>query len=98
MLAALLVLSWASAHCQVPCGIYDDHTRVQQMLEDAATVEKATTMMAELAGNSGAESQNQTVRRMMNKEFHAQKAIKIISDYFLTQRVKPSQKDYATQL
>lgn len=98
LLAALLVQSWAWAHCQVPCGIYDDHARVQQMLEDAATVEKATTMMAELAGKSDAQSQNQMVRWVMNKESHAQKVIETISDYFLTQRVKPSQKDYATRL
>ncbi|TKB49666.1 superoxide dismutase, Ni [Ferrimonas aestuarii] len=98
LLAALLVPSWAWAHCQVPCGIYDDHARVQQMLEDAATVEKATTMMAELAGKSDAQSQNQMVRWVMNKESHAQKVIETISDYFLTQRVKPSQKDYATRL
>lgn len=98
LLAALLVPSWAWAHCQVPCGIYDDHARVQQMLEDAATVEKATIMMAELAGKSDAQSQNQMVRWVMNKESHAQKVIETISDYFLTQRVKPSQKDYATRL
>ena len=27
-----------NAHCQIPCGIYDDHARVQAMLEDAATI------------------------------------------------------------
>ncbi|MFT5234211.1 MAG: nickel superoxide dismutase [Candidatus Krumholzibacteriia bacterium] len=32
--------SQAYAHCQIPCGIYNDHARVQQMLEDVATVEK----------------------------------------------------------
>ena len=30
-----------NAHCQVPCGIYDDHARVEAMAEDAATVIKA---------------------------------------------------------
>ena len=39
-----------SAHCQIPCGIYDDHARVNAMLEDAATVAKATKLIAELAG------------------------------------------------
>ena len=34
----------------------------------------------------------------MNKEKHAQQIISTISDYFLTQRVKPSQKDYAERL
>ena len=85
-------------HCQVPCGIYNDHARVQSMLEDAATVEKSDKLIAELAGKSDAYSQNQLVRWVMNKENHAQKIIATISDYFLTQRVKPDQKDYAERL
>lgn len=86
------------AHCQIPCGIYDDHARVQGMLEDAATVEKSIKLIQELAGKSDAESQNQLVRWVMNKETHAQKIISTISDYFLTQRVKPDQADYAERL
>ena len=86
------------AHCQVPCGIYDDYARVQSMLEDAATVEKAVKMMIELEGKTDAQSQNQMVRWVMNKEDHAQRVIETISDYFLTQRVKPSQKDYTERL
>ena len=86
------------AHCQIPCGIYDDHARVESMLEDAATVEKSTKLIAELAGKSDAQSQNQLVRWVMNKEKHAQNIISTISDYFLTQRVKPTQKDYTDRL
>lgn len=88
----------ADAHCQIPCGIYDDHARVESMLEDAATVEKSAKLIAELAGKSDPQSQNQLVRWVMNKENHAQKIISTISDYFLTQRVKPSQKDYVERL
>ena len=29
------------AHCQVPCGIYDDDLRVRQMFEDLTTIDKA---------------------------------------------------------
>ena len=68
------------------------------MLEDTATVEKSVKLIVELAGKSDAQSQNQLVRWVMNKEKHAQKIISTISDYFLTQRVKPSQKDYAERL
>jgi len=87
-----------SAHCQIPCGIYDDHARVNAMLEDAATVAKATKLIAELAGKTDAQSQNQVVRWVMNKEQHAQNIISTISDYFLTQRVKSKQADYTTRL
>ena len=88
----------AQAHCQIPCGIYDDHARVQSMLEDAATVHKSTGLIAQLAGKTDAQSQNQLVRWVTNKETHAQKVIATISDYFLTQRVKPSQEDYKERL
>ena len=86
------------AHCQIPCGIYDDHARVQSMLEDAATVEKSIKLIAELSGKSDAQSQNQLIRWVMNKEKHAQNIISTISDYFLTQRVKSKQEDYAERL
>lgn len=86
------------AHCQVPCGIYDDHARVKAMLEDAETVAKAGKMLDELAGKSDAQSLNQITRWVSNKESHAQKIIETISDYFLTQRVKPDQKDYTERL
>ena len=88
----------ANAHCQIPCGIYDDHARVQSMLEDAATVEKSVRLIAQLAGKTDAQSVNQLIRWVSNKEKHAQNIISTISDYFLTQRVKPSQKDYAKRL
>ena len=94
----LLLQQPAHAHCQIPCGIYDDHARVQSMLEDAATADKSAKLIAELAGKSDAQSQNQLVRWVMNKEKHAQQIITTISDYFLTQRVKPSQKDYTERL
>lgn len=97
-LGLLFGVQTAHAHCQIPCGIYDDHARVQAMLEDAATVDKATSEMAELAGKSDPQSVNQMVRWIMNKESHAQKIIATISDYFLTQRVNPSQEDYAERL
>jgi len=88
----------ASAHCQVPCGIYDDYARVESMLEDAATIKKAMRMINQLAGESDAQSKNQMVRWVMTKEAHAEKIITTMSSYFLTQRVKPSQKDYSQRL
>ena len=105
-----LLTAWASsasnlllpqllfAHCQIPCGIYDDHARVHAMLEDVDTIEKSIKMMVDLAGKTDVQSHNQMVRWVMNKETHAQKIISTISDYFLTQRVKPDQKDYAERL
>lgn len=88
----------ASAHCQIPCGIYDDHARVSLMLEDSATILKSARLIAELSGKTDPQSQNQLVRWVMNKEKHAQNVISTISDYFLTQRVKTTQTDYLERL
>ncbi len=100
VLATLLISLPASvqAHCQIPCGIYDDNARVASMLEDVATIQKAVSQIANLAGKTDAQSQNQLVRWVVNKEQHAQRIIATISDYFLTQRVKASQADYAERL
>jgi nickel superoxide dismutase len=68
------------------------------MLEDAETARKAIDLIAELSKKSDAQSNNQIVRWVINKESHAQNIISLISDYFLTQRVKPKQKDYVERL
>ena len=86
------------AHCQIPCGIYDDYARVQSMLEDADTVIKSTQSIEKLSGSSDAQSLNQFSRWVTNKEAHSQNIISTISDYFMTQRIKPTQADYAERL
>ena len=100
-LAALLLSLSASpvqSHCQIPCGIYDDNARVVSMLEDVATIRTAVAQIAELAGKTDPQSQNQLVRWVVNKEQHAQRIIATIGDYFLTQRVKAKQEDYTERL
>jgi nickel superoxide dismutase len=77
------------AHCQVPCGIYDDQARIAQMLEDTETIRKAMTKMSELSGKADAQSMNQLTRWVMTKEQHASRIITTVSEYFLTQKVKP---------
>ena len=93
-----LVGSYSFGHCQVPCGIYDDVSRVQQMLEDVSTINKAIDQIIELNDKSDAQSAQQLVRWVNNKEIHADKIIATISNYFLTQRVKPSAEDYLVRL
>ena len=86
------------AHCQVPCGIYDDHSRVHTMLEDAQTIQKACVMINELASLEDAHSRQQLARWVSTKEDHATKIITMISEYYLTQRIKPAQNDYLERL
>jgi nickel superoxide dismutase len=97
-LCMTLISSQLQAHCQVPCGIYDDNARVKSMLEDSETVSKAMIKISELSDKDDLQSVNQSVRWVLNKEKHAQNIIDTISDYFLTQRVKVSQEDYSERL
>ena len=78
------------AHCEVPCGIYGDHARIEQMLEDTTTIGKAAGQIVELAAKSDPLSQNQLVRWVNTKEEHATRIQQTIAQYFLTQRVKPA--------
>ncbi|MFT5434441.1 MAG: nickel superoxide dismutase, partial [Myxococcota bacterium] len=72
MVAIVLALpSTAAAHCQVPCGIYDDHARIHGMLEDVTTIAKAVGEISALAKKSDAQSLNQATRWIMTKEQHA---------------------------
>ncbi len=82
----------ASAHCQVPCGIYDDAARISRLKEDAATIAKATKLINELANKDDAQSFNQATRWVMTKEEHASDIITVVAEYFLTQKVKPVAK------
>jgi len=77
------------AHCQIPCGIYDDGARIERMVEDTTTIESAIKNIDELAGKSDAQSANQLTRWIMIKEDHASDIITTVAEYFLTQKVKP---------
>ena len=97
---ALLVLAYsatASAHCQVPCGIYDDHMRIHMIEEDLSTIEKAMNKIKELEAAAPV-NYNQVVRWVNTKEDHAQKIQDLVSVYFLAQRIKPDQPEYHTRL
>lgn len=95
----------AAAHCQIPCGIYDDELRVQLMEEDITTIEKSMTEIVAL-GAATPVNYNQLVRWVMNKEEHAQKLQDIVTAYFMAQRIKPAtdpadsaaMKDYVNKL
>lgn len=89
MLLPVLWAAEARAHCQVPCGIYDDSARVTQIKEHTQTIGKAVKHIAQLAGRRDAQSRNQLVRWVMTKEAHAEKIIRTLSDYFLAQKIKP---------
>lgn len=84
----LLVISHkASSHCQIPCGIFDDKTRFSLMIEHVDTIEKSTLLINELQ-KSETPDFHQIARWTSNKEKHAQEIQDIVSNYFLSQRIK----------
>ena len=101
LLAVLLPMSFAisnvSAHCEIPCGIYDDQLRTQLIAEHATTIEKSMKQIMELSKASPV-NYNQLVRWVSNKENHATEIQQIVSHYFMTQRIKPDQKMYSENL
>lgn len=99
-LAALcMVASVASAHCQVPCGIFSDQLRFEQMLEDEHTISKAQTQLQELtSGEVDAQTVNQLSRWVSTKEEHASKIQETIASYFMAQRIKADNPSYVKQL
>jgi nickel superoxide dismutase len=100
ILVTIVVLSarFAQAHCQVPCGIYGDERRFEELLEDQATIAKAQAQINDLAGAHEAQSLNQLVRWVTTKEAHASNVQKVMADYFLAQRIKADKENYTDQL
>ncbi len=82
----------AFSHCEVPCGIYDDQMRFAMIKEHITTIEKAMAQIEELSAQNSS-NMNQIVRWVVNKEKHAEEIQHIVSQYFLTQRIKPSVKE-----
>ena len=79
----------AYPHCQIPCGIYDDDARLAAIREHIVTIEKSMKMIDEL-GAVEKPNYNQLVRWVSNKEQHADQISEIVTQYFMAQRVKPT--------
>ena len=94
----ILIHNLIIAHCQVPCGIYDDAMKIIQINEDFNTIKKAMNKINELSINLDSVSLNQLNRWVNTKEDHASEIQNIISNYFLTQRIKETSPQYNEQI
>jgi len=86
-----LTASKAFAHCQIPCGIYDDALRFSLLEEEVTTIEKAIKTIEELSA-AKSPNYNQIVRWVENKDHHADELSEIVTYYFMAQRLKPAEK------
>ena len=86
--AVLFFASLVSAHCQIPCGIYNDEARVVLLEEHITTIEKSMKLIVQLS-EEPLDHANQIVRWVNNKDQHADDFKDIVTEYFLQQRIKP---------
>ena len=102
ILGSVVPLAYVAAHCQVPCGIYDDDRRFSELLEDKTTIAKAIDSIKEISGaladNQDPLTINQLTRWVTTKEDHATNVQRVIADYFMAQRIKPDDPKYVAKL
>ncbi len=89
--------SYAAAHCEIPCGIYDDKMRINAIAEHITTIEKSMKEILKLESSKPL-THNQLVRWIMNKEDHANELQGIVTQYFMTQRIKVGTENYTKKL
>jgi len=88
LVMSLVQVPEVSAHCQIPCGIYNDPVRFTMLEEHIVTIEKSMNSITELSEDP-AQNANQLIRWTINKEEHADEFADIVTKYFLQQRIKP---------
>jgi len=94
---SVFMVSISGAHCEIPCGIYDDPLRIKLIAEHTNTIEKSMKEILTLSSEKTI-NYNQLIRWVSNKEEHATEIQHIVSQYFMTQRIKPDQKKYTEML
>lgn len=96
LIAVIIALAsfaqFSDAHCQIPCGIYDDPVRVTLMKEHTQTIEKSMNEIIRLSKEKE-KNYNQIVRWVNNKDEHAEKLSHIATYYFMAQRLSPAEPD-----
>ncbi len=96
-LAVGMMPASVQAHCQIPCGIYGDEMRFQMLEEHITTIEKSMKLIGELSADPG-KNANQLARWVMNKENHADEMAEIVTKYFLQQRLKLDDPEWAAKV
>ncbi len=87
IVSIFIIPSLLSAHCEIPCGIYADKMRIDMLNEHITTIEKSMKRIVRIE-SSPTVNYNQLVRWINNKDQHANHLQEIVTQYFMTQRVK----------
>ncbi|MDG1286885.1 MAG: superoxide dismutase [Ni] [Rickettsiales bacterium] len=97
VLVWLMGANAALAHCEIPCGVYDDGARFVSIMGHANTIEKSMNEINRLSAQVKPDF-HMISRWTANKEKLAQEVQEIASVYFLTQRVKAPKADASDQM
>ena len=97
VLVGMAAVPCAWAHCEIPCGIYDDQARMTLIEEHITTIEKSIKKMMEIQEKQPI-NYNQLVRWVSNKDHHASALQDIVTQYFMTQRITFDAKKYQEKL
>ena len=89
LFTTLFTTTLLKAHCQVPCGIYGDELKFNELEQHIETIHKAGAQIRSISSKSplSAQEQQQIIRWTTNKEEHAQNIIDEVANYFLAQRI-----------
>ncbi|MCG6923099.1 MAG: superoxide dismutase, Ni [Acidobacteria bacterium] len=96
-LTMALVPKPVEGHCQIPCGIYGDEMRFQMLEEHITTIQKSMDSIVELSADPG-KNANQLIRWVVNKDTHADEMASIVTQYFLQQRLKLDDPQWAAKV
>ena len=86
-----------NAHCQIPCGIYNDSLRISLIKEHIETIKKSMLEIKKLSSEKNI-NYNQIVRWVQNKDDHADKIVDIVVNYFMMQRIEPIKNNNKTEM
>lgn len=94
LLACLFAFSTQNvlqAHCQMPCGIFDDTLVFKYIDQYIETMQKAVVELNDI-GNSTAKDRAQFTRWVMLKEKESDLTANLITTYFLQQAITPGKE------
>lgn len=80
------------AHCQMPCGIYHDDMVYDQIDQYIETMTKAITVLTENKFST-VQERNEFVRWVVEKEEASDEVARILTNFFLQQKIKPNEDD-----
>ena len=92
IISVVLLIGYLNSHCQIPCGIYGDRMKFKNLKQDVETITKSMKKISSL------KSIHDITRWTINKEKHAQNIQNEMASYFLSQRVKLTDKNRVKHL